>query len=151
MSRNTKLPFVVREKTRHGKIIYYFRKGKDDRTRLPIPSDPSFMPAYLSALSGIPIEQSSIKPVIKEPQTMRWLIEQYRKSGHWASLALKTRKRIDQDFSNIIKNSGDFEYKKITAKHIRLGLEHRKSTPASAVLFLSSIRLSYVGTNKNIE
>ncbi|KJZ82541.1 hypothetical protein DJ66_0149 [Candidatus Liberibacter solanacearum] len=38
------------------------------------------MACYLSALSGVPIEQSSIKPVIKEPQTMRWLIEQYRKA-----------------------------------------------------------------------
>ncbi|MBA5724655.1 integrase, partial [Candidatus Liberibacter sp.] len=140
MNKNAKLPHVVRERTRHGKVIYYFRKGKGARIRLPIPKDPQFMACYISALSGEVLEQHYVKPVTQEPQTMRWLIEQYRYSGHWASLALKTRKRIDRDLDKIIQKSGDFDYKKVTARHIRLGIEHRKSTPASAVLFLSAIR-----------
>ncbi|WP_259345131.1 tyrosine-type recombinase/integrase [Candidatus Liberibacter sp.] len=120
--------------------LYYFRKGKGERIRLPIPSDPQFMACYISALSGEVLEQHYIKPQKQEPQTMRWLIEKYRQSGHWASLALNTRKRIDHDLDKIIQKSGDFDYKKITAKHVRLGIESRKHIPASAVLFLSSIR-----------
>ncbi|ADR52002.1 phage-related integrase/recombinase [Candidatus Liberibacter solanacearum CLso-ZC1] len=80
--------------------------------------EPNFMPAYLSALSGIPIEQGYIKPQKKEPQTLRWFISQYRKSAHWASLTLNSRKRLDLYFDQIIKKSGDFYYKKLTSKHI---------------------------------
>ncbi|MFT4325860.1 MAG: hypothetical protein AB3P25_05735 [Candidatus Liberibacter psyllaurous] len=114
MSRNTKFPFVVREKTRHGKLIFYFRKDKGSRIRLPYPNDPNFMPAYLSALSGVPIEQGYIKPQKKEPQTLRWLVSQYRKSSHWASLRLNTRKLMDIYLEQAIQNSGLSE-KKITS------------------------------------
>ncbi|ONI58629.1 tyrosine-type recombinase/integrase [Candidatus Liberibacter solanacearum] len=133
-------PYVVKEYTRHGKLIYYFRKDKGCRIRLPYPNEPNFMPAYLSALSGVPIEQGYIKPQKKEPQTLRWLVSQYRKSSHWASLAFNSRKRLDLYFDQVIKKSGNVDYKKITSKHILLGIEARKTTPASATQFLASMR-----------
>ncbi|CAL9915406.1 Integrase [Candidatus Liberibacter solanacearum] len=139
--RKKKLPpYVVKEYTRHGKLVFYFRKDGGSRIRLPYPNEPNFMPAYLSALSGFPIEQGYIKPQKKEPQTLRWLVSQYRKSSHWESLALNSRKRLDLYFDQVVKKSGNFDYKKITSKHILLGIEDRKTTPASATLFLSSMR-----------
>ncbi|WP_240535971.1 hypothetical protein [Candidatus Liberibacter solanacearum] len=148
-------PYVVKEYTRHGKLIFYFRKDKGSRIRLPYPNEPNFMPAYLSALSGVPIEQGYIKPQKKEPQTLRWLVSQYRKSSHWASLAFNSRKRLDLYFDQVIKKSGEFDYKKITSKHILLGIEDRKTTPASTTQFLAFMRAlfkwackqEYIGVN----
>ena len=39
-------PFVLRERTRHGKYVYYFRRGKGTRTRLPDLGAPDFEEAY---------------------------------------------------------------------------------------------------------
>ncbi|WP_244463233.1 hypothetical protein [Candidatus Liberibacter solanacearum] len=88
----------------------------------------------------VPIEQGCVKPQKKEPQTLRWLVSQYRKSSHWVSLALNSRKRLDFYFDHVIKKSGNFDYKKITSKHILLGVEDLKTKPASATQFLASMR-----------
>lgn len=47
--------YIHREITRHGKTIYYFRRGKDARIRLPDPArvgDRAFNLAYQAALNG---------------------------------------------------------------------------------------------------
>ncbi|WP_245280399.1 hypothetical protein [Candidatus Liberibacter solanacearum] len=154
-NKRASIQYVVKEYTRHGKLVFYFRKDGGSRTRLPYPNEPNFMPAYLSALSGVSIEQGYIKPQKKETQTLRWLVSQYRKSSHWASLALNSRKRLDLYFDQVVKKSGEFDYKKITSKHILLGIEDRKTTPASTTQFLAFMRAlfkwackqEYIGVN----
>ncbi|MBL0849366.1 MAG: integrase [Candidatus Liberibacter ctenarytainae] len=136
-------PYVLKERTRHGKLMYYFRRGKGARTRLPYPHEPTFMPQYLAALTGTPFEQSYIKSTKKEPTTFRWLIGQYQKSAHWLGLAFNSRKSFELHFEHILQKSGDFDYRQITSKHIRLGLETRKTTPASAILFLATMRILF--------
>ncbi|MBY7649805.1 MAG: integrase [Candidatus Liberibacter europaeus] len=148
MRKNKLPPYVVKERTRHGKLVFYFRKNGGLRTRLPYPNDPKFMTYYLAALSGIPIEQGFINPHKKEPKTLRWLISQYRKSSHWARLAVNSRKSLGLYFDQVIIKSGDFDYKKITSKHIKLGLETRKDTPASATQFLVSMRTLFGWAHK---
>jgi len=47
-----KLPFVNAEKSRHGKIVYYFRRARGE-PRIRLPNDPSskeFIAAYATAL-----------------------------------------------------------------------------------------------------
>lgn len=54
-----KLRYVSREVTRHGKPIYYFRRGKGDRIRLPDPElvgEATFQRAYNAAVSGKSID-----------------------------------------------------------------------------------------------
>ncbi|MFV0256704.1 MAG: tyrosine-type recombinase/integrase [Candidatus Liberibacter solanacearum] len=142
-------PYVVKEYTRHGKLIFYFRKDGGSRTRLPYPNEPNFMPAYLSALSGVPIEQGYIKPQKKEPQTLRWLVSQYRKSSHWASLRLNTRKLMDHYLEKAIQNSGNVDYKKITSKHIRNALDERKNKLGATLNFFRAMQSLFKWATSN--
>jgi hypothetical protein len=48
-----KLPLhVVRDRSRHGKIRYYFRRGLGQRVRLPDPESPHFWPMYKEVFAG---------------------------------------------------------------------------------------------------
>jgi hypothetical protein len=44
--------YVLREVTRHGKTIWYFRRGTGARIRLPEPGSPEFEEAYGLAMAG---------------------------------------------------------------------------------------------------
>ncbi len=136
-------PFVTKERTRHGKIIYYFRKGHGRRIRLPYPHESTFIPAYMSALTGSTPKREYINSPRKKPTTLKWLISEYRKSAHWGSLAVNSRISFESYFDQIIRKSGDFDYRKITTKHIRSGVESRKHTPSSAIQFLTSMRVLF--------
>lgn len=142
-------PHVVKEYTRHGKLIYYFRKGKGYRIRLPYPNDLSFMPAYLSALSGVSIKQGYIKPQKKRATALRWLVSQYRKSSYWAGLRLNTRKLMDHYLKKAIQNSGNVDYKKIISKHIRNALEDRKNKIGAALNFFRAMQSLFKWASKN--
>lgn len=101
-NKRASIQYVVKEYTRHGKLVFYFRKDGGSRTRLPY-----------------------------------------------------SRKRLDLYFDQVVKKSGEFDYKKITSKHILLGIEDRKTTPASTTQFLASMRAlfkwackqEYIGVN----
>ena len=86
-----KLPlYVSREKTRHGKWVYYFRIGKGERLRLPDYGSPEFDAAYRSALTGTPIVRKQAQPALK---SLKWLVERYMESAKWAGLSVATRKQ----------------------------------------------------------
>lgn len=49
-----KLPqYAYREFNRHGKPVWYFRRGKGPRTRLPDYGTPEFQPEYDALLANI--------------------------------------------------------------------------------------------------
>lgn len=54
---NSKPPykFIEMARTRHGRDVVYFRKGRGQRYRLPPLDSPSFKEAYFAALGGKPI------------------------------------------------------------------------------------------------
>lgn len=48
-------PYLIREKTRHGKTVYYVRKGVGPRVRIrETPGTPEFATAYEAALNATP-------------------------------------------------------------------------------------------------
>lgn len=55
--------YVNRAVTRHGKVIFYFRRGNGPRHRLPDPNSEEFQAAYEAALDGVPA------PIKKQPRT----------------------------------------------------------------------------------
>lgn len=134
-----KLPlFVVRERSRHGRVVFYFRRGKDKRIRLPdaYPS-PEFDEAYQVALTGqAPKRRVSVSP----SDSLQWLVDRYAESGKWASLSIATRRQQGLFFSHIIKNANNPRFKAITKGHIRRAIEDRASTPALANNLLKSLR-----------
>lgn len=70
-----KLPlYVLVERSRHGKVMFYFRRGKGSRTRLPdkYPSK-AFSEAYAKALAGA--GTVSVPRAASPSDRLRWLVE----------------------------------------------------------------------------
>lgn len=114
-------PHVQTERTRHGKVVYYFRRSQGSpRIRLPEPTHPDFKAAYAAALSGAP------KPVNKaEGGTLEWLVEAYKRSAHWANLKPSTRRMRDNILKKVIADAGKVPFKAIGRKHINEGIDRR--------------------------
>ena len=132
-----RLPYILREKTRHGKTVWYFRVQDGPRTRLPgeYGSD-EFMAAYRAAFAGEkPQDQTK-----DDPRSLKWLLSQYRKSSAWAELSPATRKQRDNIFSHVVEASGSAPYSAIKRSHIVDGRERRAATPAQARNFLDAMR-----------
>lgn len=143
-------PFVLREKTRHGRVVFYFRKGKAARIRLPDYGTPEFDAAYLAALTG------TSAPAIRSragSRTLQWLVERYRESGEWAAYSVATRKQRGLIYDAMVKKSGEADYRDIRRKHIEAGIEDRKATPFLANNFLKAVRplFAWAARNEHIE
>jgi integrase len=135
-----KLPlYVYREINRHGNAVFYFRKGKGRRVRLPDyrgPDDPVFGEAYQAALGA------GFKPLRKVPPTgtLAWLIERYRESAPYRDLSYATRRQRDNIFKGIVAKAGGMPVKAVAAKNVRKGLEERAGTPAQARHYLDTLK-----------
>lgn len=136
-----KLPLhVVKETTRHGRVVFYFRIGKGERTRLPgIPGSREFKAAHAALIRGLPLPELETPGIVKV-RSIRWLIDRYKESAHWASLSVATRKQQGLFFQQAVEHSGNEDCRKVTAKDIRNALEARKATPALANNFLKAMK-----------
>lgn len=129
-------PFVNRQRTRFGKNLYYFRRGKGPRTPLPDPSSPEFEAAYTAALTG-----HTRAPAAKAGTgSMAWLIGQYRQSSAFLALSRATRKQRDTFYVKIIDHHGDEPYAATTKAGIAKARDRRAATPAQARNFLDAMR-----------
>lgn len=132
-----KLPqFVHRERTRHGKIAIYFRRGKGKRMRLPALDDPDFDAEYMAVLA----DQTPKAKKAVGAGTLEWLIARYRETTTYRGLSPATRKQRDNIFKGIVTKSGHAAYKNVTRKTIVDGRERRASTPAQSRNFLDAMR-----------
>lgn len=131
--------FIVSQTTRHGRKVWYFRRGKGQRIRLPDEYDtPEFWSAYRAALTGEPLPATNNAK--GRAGTLKWLIDAYRESGVWQGLALETRRRRERIFIGMIEKSGDKPFTKITRGDIVRARDKRAATsPASANHFLKAV------------
>ena len=129
-------PFVTRETTRHGKPVLYFRRGKGPRTRLPAIEDPAFQDAYEAALSGSPRRRRRVA----DDKSLEWLVTRYRETMAYSHLSPATRRQRDNIFYNVLKKSGDKEFRKISQAAIAKARDARAATPAQARNFLDAMR-----------
>ena len=131
-----RLPYLCHETTRHGRKVWYFKRG-GKRVRLPETyGSPEFKAAYQSALSGL-----SVEPNTPASGTLSWLVGQYKASRQFKELAPSTRRMRDNVLQSVIKNvqkSGgkDIPFNRITKKHIEKGMEDRSATPHAANTYL---------------
>jgi len=130
------LPFVHRELTRHKKWVYYFRRDKGPRIRLPDPSDPEFRDAYEAALAGSPRP----KKRITNTQSLEWLVTRYKETSAYMGLSPATRKQRDNIFKGVLDKAGSVDYRRVTRQKIVQGREDRAKTPAQARNFLDAMR-----------
>lgn len=132
-----KLPlYCYRQKSRHGKTCYYFRRGKGLRMRLPDFDTPEFWQSYTRALSD------QAPPVRTRAQrgSLEWLIDIYRQSSAYLGLSAATRRQRDNIFKGVVKSAGKVDYTDINRAVIVRGREARAATPAQSRNFLDAMR-----------
>lgn len=113
-------PYVLTERTRHGKVVFYFRRGEGRRQRLPDPTAPDFQAVYARCLAGVPL------PAPREAKgTLAWLIHRYKESAHWATLKPSTRAYRDNILKRVEKEAGQVPFAAITRKHINEAIDRR--------------------------
>jgi integrase len=114
-------PHVQRERTRHGKVVYYFRRSQGaPRTRLPDIADPAFGRDYAAALAGSPIP-----PPKAEGGSLEWLVEAYKRSAHWATLKPSTRRMRDNILKRVVAEAGAVPFRAIGKRHINEAVDRR--------------------------
>lgn len=131
-----KLPlYVVCQRTRHGRIVFYFRRGKGKRIRLPSIDDKAFEAAYHAALTGNPVK---VKPA--ERGTLAWLWDRYTtESAKWAKYSEATRRQQKNIMVGILKKSGQHYLDDFTRNTIQKGVDRRHETPAASLNFLKTM------------
>ncbi|MCW2315272.1 integrase [Rhodoblastus acidophilus] len=131
-----RLPYVRKEISRHGKTVWYFRRGDGPRLRLPAEyGSEEFIAAYQKALSG------AVKPKKPGKETIRWLVDRYRESASWtAGLALGTRNARGAILRAVVAKIGDEPFASIDKASIVASVDSRAQTPFAAKNFLKTMR-----------
>jgi len=132
--------FVYREYTRHERPVYYFRRGKGKRTRLPDPftDKEAYDTAYRAALDSRPPppHRGGIAP-----GTIAWLIEQYSQNVAYTNkFSPATRRQRDNIFKGVLAKTGAMPIHLMDADRIKAGLAQRASTPSQARNFLDAMK-----------
>lgn len=141
--------YVYAERTRHGKLVFYFRQGKGKRIRLPAPNEPEYEAAYEAARSGSEVT----KPKKYHKKTIGWLISQYMNSGSYAEYSPTTRKQFGYIYKGVVESFGDEPYLSVTKGTIQRGKENRMHTPHQARMFLDAMRalFRWAKTNDHVS
>lgn len=130
-------PHLHREKTRHGRVVWYVRIGQGQRTRMHAAyGTPDFTAEYKAAISGNPAPRQGRG----RAGSLRWLVERYRDSSAWLGLSPATRRQRDNIFTHILNSAGDEPFADIDRKTIIEGRERRKDRPAAARHFIETMR-----------
>jgi integrase len=114
-------PHVQTERTRHGRVVFYFRRSQHaPRIRLPAPTEAGFRAAYAAALTN------AEKPASKAHKgSLEWLVDAYKRSAHWANLKPSTRRMRDNILKRVVLEAGTAPFSAITRRHINEAVDRR--------------------------
>ena len=147
MPRRRRLPYLLRERTRHGKTVHYVRKADGPRVRIYGEyGSKEFMASYHAALAGNAVPQR--KPTATNG-TLGWLISAYHQSPAWARLSAATRRQREGIFRSI--ESPDVPLAEVTPLAIRGGMGRRKPCAAEAFLITMKVLLRWALDHEHIE
>lgn len=139
MSRPRK-PYIQKEVTRHGKTVWYFRRGKEKRIRLNgIYGSAEFNACYDAALAGQPVAKA--KPA--STLSLRWLCEMYTQSARFSQLRPNSQTKYRYAIESILKTGGNLDYHLISSADIRAGYTRREATPSAAAMYLAVMKNVY--------
>jgi integrase len=129
-------PFLHREITRHKQPVWYFRRGKGARVRMPGEfGSVEFNAAYDAALKGA----RPARPGHAEG-TYSAALRAYYASQTWAALRPATQ-RMRRHFLNGIESTlGGSRLRDWKRGDIAAGRDKRAATPAAAEMFVKSLR-----------
>lgn len=130
-------PNLCRQRTRHGKIVWYFRRGKEPRVRLRAEyNTPAFWAEYRAALEGAPVLKVDAAPKF----SIRWAIDRYRESSAWSQLANATRRQRENIFREVCERIGHEPLKDMRRSSIIASRDRRKDKPHAANNYLKAMR-----------
>ncbi len=139
-----RLPHLQREVTRHGKTNWYVRIDRGPRIRIKHDyGTPEFMGAYRAAVSGETPTTATV-----DSKSIRWLIDEYRKSRAWAQLSGATRRQRENIFRHVLDAIGSKPFAGLTKSHVESALDKRAETPFAAKNLLQALRHLFTWAEK---
>jgi integrase len=129
-------PYLSREVTRHGKPVWYVRRGGKRIRLMAEYGTPEFTAEYQAALAAY----QPVAEVRTAAGTLAWLVECFRGTAAWQARSDSTRAKWDGIYRQALKGSGNAPLSAITSKAVRDGLERRAHTPGQAQHFLNAMR-----------
>lgn len=130
-------PYVQRETTRHGKTVWYFRKGDGARTRLRGEYESrEWLADYDAAMRG----QEPEPAPRQSAGTLGWLIDRYVESLAFARLAEGTKRMRRSILNRVKEKAGDWSLSSVTKKKMVESRDARSSTPAAAQNFVKTMK-----------
>jgi integrase len=131
-------PHLVRQRTQHGKTVYYVRIRKGPRTRLRAPyGSEAFWTEYRAAVSGDALPGLASAP---GAGSLAWLWDRYRETGAWTTLSAATRRQRENIMKHVLAASGAEPYTKVNRESMIAGRDKRSATPSQARNFLDAMR-----------
>lgn len=132
-----KLPlYVVRERSRHGRVAFYFRVGKGPRSRLPDIRADDFLSEYNKLFNQVQTTGQRKVGV----SSLEWLVKRYMEAGAFKDLSPATRKQRGNILKGVLEKAGKVAYRDISRSSIINGREDRADTPAQARNYLDAMR-----------
>jgi integrase len=126
-----------RERTRHGRFVWYVRVGHGPRVRLSAEyGTPEFDAQYRAAISGRPSEPAGKAAA----GSLAWLFDRYRETVAWTTLAAATRRQRENIMRVVLAQAGHEPATAIKRAHVVAGRDRRAETPAQARNFLDAMR-----------
>lgn len=134
-------PHLVSERSRHGALVWYVRKGHGPRIRLreEFGTDP-FWTEYRAALEGTPQATENGKAV---PRSFAWALGRYRASTAWGALSKASRKQRNAVYKLLEKSVGREPLGRITETTIQNSMKARQDRPHAANNYLKAMRGFY--------
>jgi integrase len=135
-------PYLHRQKTRHGKLIWVVRKGARGK-KIQIRAEfgtPEFDTAYQAAVvaSASPPQSPKIRA---SNGTLGWAWLLYKQSAAWQSAISKaTRRQRENIMKHVLATAGAQPLSAINAAAIREGVDRRAATPFQAKNFVQTLR-----------
>ena len=131
-------PYLHREETRHGAVVWSVRVGKGPRIRIRHAyGSPEFQEAYRAAVAGDAPQTAAPKLATG---TFAWLLDRYRDSQAWSKLSAATRKQREAIFRPIAAEIGAKPFAVATRKAMQASLDRRKDMPFQARNVLDAMR-----------
>lgn len=132
-------PGLQREKTRHGKFVWYVRVGKGARIRINEEyGTEAFEEAYRAAIGGeAPAKRGKTKARVG---TLQWLYDRYRETAQWRDLSVATRRQRENIFKHVMDAAGSEPFTAITKRVVQESRDKRHDTPSQARNFLDAMR-----------
>jgi site-specific recombinase XerD len=137
MPRRRRL-YEIREKNRHGKIVWYFRRPGQIRVRLPDTyNSTEYVTAYNAAFAGKMVVQAIGRP---STETVAWLVDQYRQSAHFKGLRATTQRVRNGMLKRFVDKSGTQPFALIRKHHLQAAMDAKADMPFAADNMLKALR-----------